>query len=78
MSVLHLQARMGGDPVLGEAVLPLRALPADGSPLRVSALLAKDGRRCGKVGPIWSPLSSFPLGCAADSRVRGRWRRSCE
>ena len=76
MLVLRLQARMGGDPVLGEAVLPLRALPADGSPLRVSALLAKDGRRCGKVR-TQSPLSCFPLGCAADSCVRGRWRRSC-
>lgn len=30
-------------------MLSLRALPASNAPLRVSAVLVKDGRRCGKL-----------------------------
>jgi hypothetical protein len=43
LTVFSLQARMGGDPMLGEGVFSLRALPTNGAPLRLSATLSKDG-----------------------------------
>ena len=43
LTVFSHQARMGGDPMLGEGVFSLRALPTNGAPLRLSATLSKDG-----------------------------------
>eukprot|EP01051_Picozoa_sp_SAG22_P017593 SAG22_NODE_2753_length_2248_cov_1.772452_5_plen_160_part_01 len=62
VATVRHQARVGSDPILGEAVIPLHALPrsldssdsgggsaAAGSKCQFSAALIKDGRRTGRM-----------------------------